>query len=90
MSVKAMYPGTFDPMTLGHKELASRAAKIFDSVVVAIAANPEKNPMFSLQERVSMLRSASAAGEWTYKLQESILNEAQCFWFPNHGVRSRT
>ena len=42
MSVKAMYPGTFDPMTLGHKELASRAAKIFDSVVVAIAANPEK------------------------------------------------
>ena len=51
MPVKAMYPGTFDPMTLGHKELASRAAKIFDSVVVAIAANPEKNPMFSLHER---------------------------------------
>ena len=54
MSVKAMYPGTFDPMTLGHRELATRASKIFDSVIVAIAANPEKNPMFSLSERVSM------------------------------------
>jgi len=57
MSVKAMYPGTFDPMTLGHRELATRASKIFDSVVVAIAANPEKNPMFSLSERVSMATS---------------------------------
>ena len=57
MSVKAMYPGTFDPMTLGHRELATRASKIFDSVIVAIAANPEKNPMFSLSERVSMATS---------------------------------
>ena len=57
MSVKAMYPGTFDPMTLGHRELANRASKIFDSVIVAIAANPEKNPMFSLSERVSMATS---------------------------------
>lgn len=52
-----MYPGTFDPMTLGHRELATRASKIFDSVIVAIAANPEKNPMFSLSERVSMATS---------------------------------
>ena len=53
----AIYPGTFDPMTLGHRELATRASKIFDSVIVAIAANPEKNPMFSLSERVSMATS---------------------------------
>ncbi len=52
-----MYPGTFDPMTLGHRELAIRASKIFDKVVVAIAANPEKNPMFSLEERVDMAKS---------------------------------
>ena len=52
-----LYPGTFDPMTLGHRELATRASKIFDSVIVAIAANPEKNPMFSLSERVSMATS---------------------------------
>ena len=44
-------------MTLGHRELATRASKIFDSVIVAIAANPEKNPMFSLSERVSMATS---------------------------------
>lgn len=52
-----MYPGTFDPMTLGHRELAIRASKIFDKVVVAIAANPEKNPMFTLEERVDMAKS---------------------------------
>ena len=57
MTVNAMYPGTFDPMTLGHKELAIRASKIFDKVVVAIAANPEKNPMFTLKERVDMAKS---------------------------------
>ena len=57
MTVKAMYPGTFDPMTLGHRELAVRASKIFDQVVVAIAANPEKNPMFSLEERVDMAKA---------------------------------
>ena len=57
MTVKAMYPGTFDPMTLGHRELAIRASKIFDKVVVAIAANPEKNPMFTLEERVDMAKS---------------------------------
>ena len=56
MTVKAMYPGTFDPMTLGHRELAIRAAKIFDTVIVAIAANPEKNPMFTLDERVNMAK----------------------------------
>ena len=57
MTVKAMYPGTFAPMTLGHRELAIRASKIFDKVVVAIAANPEKNPMFTLEERVDMAKS---------------------------------
>ena len=57
MNKVAIYPGTFDPMTLGHRELATRASKIFDSVIVAIAANPEKNPMFSLSERVSMATS---------------------------------
>ena len=57
MTVKAMYPGTFDPMTLGHRELVIRASKIFDKVGVAIAANPEKNPMFTLEERVDMAKS---------------------------------
>ena len=60
MTVSAMYPGTFDPITLGHEDLVRRACRIFDKVVVAIAANPGKEPMFSLEERVAMARSALA------------------------------
>ena len=44
MTVSAMYPGTFDPITLGHEDLVRRACRIFDKVVVAIAANPSKEP----------------------------------------------
>jgi len=52
----ALYPGTFDPITNGHQDLIRRAADIFDLVVVAVAANPGKAPMFSLTERVRMVR----------------------------------
>ena len=52
----ALYPGTFDPITNGHQDLIRRAAEIFDRVVVAVAANPGKAPMFSLAERVRMVR----------------------------------
>ena len=54
MAVGAMYPGTFDPITNGHNDLVRRAAKLFDQVVVAIAASPGKAPLFSLDERVEM------------------------------------
>ncbi|MEM7612266.1 MAG: pantetheine-phosphate adenylyltransferase [Pseudomonadota bacterium] len=54
--VAAMYPGTFDPVTHGHEDLVRRAAKLFPRVVVAVAANPGKTPMFSLNERVSLTR----------------------------------
>jgi pantetheine-phosphate adenylyltransferase len=50
----AVYPGTFDPITNGHHDLVRRAASIFDRLVVAIAANPNKAPMFSLEQRVQM------------------------------------
>jgi pantetheine-phosphate adenylyltransferase len=60
MSVSAMYPGTFDPITLGHEDLVRRASRIFDRVVVAIAANPSKEPMFSLEERVELARTSMA------------------------------
>ncbi|MFL6551622.1 MAG: pantetheine-phosphate adenylyltransferase [Povalibacter sp.] len=52
----AMYPGTFDPITNGHYDLVRRAADIFERVVVAIAANPGKAPLFSLDERVHLAR----------------------------------
>lgn len=59
MTVSAMYPGTFDPITLGHEDLVRRAAVLFDYVVVAIAANTgSKSPMFSVDERVDMARAA--------------------------------
>ncbi len=60
MSVGAMYPGTFDPVTNGHLNLVRRAAKLFDHVVVAVAASPNKTPMFSLEERIGMARAALA------------------------------
>ena len=56
----AVYPGTFDPITNGHIDLVRRAASIFDRLVVAIAANPNKAPMFSLEQRVDMARRVLA------------------------------
>lgn len=53
---EALYPGTFDPITNGHHDLVRRAAAIFDRVVVAIAANPGKAPLFTLKERVELAR----------------------------------
>ena len=59
MSTRAMYPGTFDPITLGHEDLVRRAASVFERVVVAIASNTgNKVPMFGLDERVAMVRNA--------------------------------
>jgi len=57
MGSRAMYPGTFDPVTNGHNDLVRRAARIFDKVHVAIAANPNKAPLFSLDERVELARA---------------------------------
>jgi len=58
MPVSILYPGTFDPITNGHTDLVRRAARLFDRVVVAIAANPGKTPGFSLEKRVGMARAA--------------------------------
>jgi len=56
--MKAIYPGSFDPVTSGHLDIAERAASVFDEVVVAVAVNMEKRPLFSVEERVEMLREA--------------------------------
>ena len=58
MTLVAVYPGTFDPLTNGHADLVRRAARLFDSVVVGIAANPIKTPFFSLGERVELANAA--------------------------------
>ncbi|MBQ4812005.1 pantetheine-phosphate adenylyltransferase [Pseudoalteromonas luteoviolacea] len=54
MKVIALYPGTFDPLTNGHSDLIKRAAKMFDTVLLAIAHNPSKKPCFTLEERVEL------------------------------------
>ena len=54
MNNKAVYPGTFDPMTLGHEDLVRRAARLFDRVILAIADSRAKQPFFTLDERVEM------------------------------------
>jgi pantetheine-phosphate adenylyltransferase len=59
-TVKAIYPGSFDPLTNGHLDLIARAAKIFDHLVVAILRNSSKNPLFSVEERVAMLSEGTA------------------------------
>ena len=54
----ALFPGTFDPFTNGHLDLAERAAKMFPRVVVAVAASPKKAPLFALEERVALVESS--------------------------------
>jgi pantetheine-phosphate adenylyltransferase len=54
--IRAVYPGTFDPVTNGHLDVIERAAKIFDELIVAVTTNPAKTPWFTLEERVEMLR----------------------------------
>ena len=55
----AIYPGTFDPMTYGHLDIIKRAANIFDEVVVSVLNNKEKTPLFSVDERVNILKEAT-------------------------------
>jgi pantetheine-phosphate adenylyltransferase len=60
MTLTALCPGTFDPVTNGHLDIVERAARLFDRVVVAVVENPAKQPLFALEERVDMLKEAVA------------------------------
>jgi pantetheine-phosphate adenylyltransferase len=60
MPVNAVYPGTFDPPTNGHVDIILRGSKLFDHLSVAILVNPVKNPLFTVEERVEMLKEATA------------------------------
>jgi pantetheine-phosphate adenylyltransferase len=55
----AVYPGTFDPVTNGHLDLVERSLRIFDHVIVAIAENPRKEPLFSLKERIALFKEVT-------------------------------
>ncbi|MDB5881424.1 MAG: coaD [Ramlibacter sp.] len=67
-NVIAVYPGTFDPMTLGHEDVIRRAVELFDRVIVAVAAGHHKKAMFTLQERIEMARAVSEP----YKSQVTV------------------
>ena len=59
-SKTALYPGAFDPMTNGHLDIIRRSAGIFDKIVVAVAINPDKNPLLSVEERMEIIRQSTA------------------------------
>jgi len=61
VTVKALYPGTFDPPTNGHVDLIQRGSKLFGHLVVAILNNPDKNPLFTVEERVEMLQEVTSS-----------------------------
>ena len=60
-NVLAIYPGTFDPITLGHEDIVRRATQLFDRVIVAVAAGHHKKTLFNLEERIAMVREAVKA-----------------------------
>lgn len=59
MPIKAIYPGTFDPVTNGHTDLITRASNLFSEVVIAVASNPSKKPCFDLAKRVEMIQQVT-------------------------------
>jgi pantetheine-phosphate adenylyltransferase len=60
LALKIIYPGTFDPITLGHIDLVKRALSVYDKVILAVAESPKKQPVFSCQERVALAKTALA------------------------------
>ena len=60
MTKKALYTGSFDPMTNGHLDIITRASKMFDELVVGVIVNPNKNPLFTREERVAMIKEVTA------------------------------
>lgn len=69
MKCRAVYPGTFDPITNGHLDLIERSLMIFDELIVAVAHNPDKSPLFSVKERVNMIK------ETTVKMKRVIVSD---------------
>ncbi len=63
MSITAVYPGTFDPITCGHSDLIKRAAQFYDRLIIAVANNRNKTPLFSMDERIALAKAATA--EWS-------------------------
>ena len=88
---RAIYPGSFDPITMGHLDIIERSAKLFDEVVVALLLNMEKQPMFSTEERVDMIREVLPSGNVRVDTFEGLLVHyavAQQAQFVVRGIRA--
>ena len=88
---RAIYPGTFDPITMGHLDIIERSAKLFDEVVVALLLNMEKQPMFTTEERVEMIREVLPTGNVRVDTFEGLLVHyavAQQAQFVVRGIRA--
>jgi len=70
---RAIYPGSFDPITNGHLDIIERSAKLFDEVIVSVLVNEDKNPMFSTQERVELIQTVSRWSNVTVGTFEGLL-----------------
>lgn len=76
MNIIAIYPGTFDPITSGHLDLIARAARLYDRIIVAVALNKGKTPLFTMEERVAMAREVTTEfGNVKVKGFDSLLVE---------------
>ncbi len=81
MAKRAVYPGMFDPVHNGHVDVIQRSLQIFDELIVAVVANPSKQPLFSMKERLEMideatseLRGIRAVSDFEYEFQMALMN----------------
>lgn len=65
-NITAIYPGSFDPVTLGHLDVLARCCKLFDNIVMAVVGNPGKKPLFETAERIELIKKSIQAGKDTY------------------------
>ena len=80
---RAIYPGSFDPVTNGHLDVIERARKLFDEVVVAVAHNDEKQPLFSLEQRLDLLRETAG------RIENVRIAEFSGFWSNSPALKTR-
>ena len=83
MSLIAVYPGTFDPITNGHTDLVNRGVKIFDKVIIAVAENPTKNTLFTISERVNFIEKIFKGNT---KIEIFPLNRLLVEFVKDHGA----